>query len=104
SPPALALDLQRFVELGSGERAAVDEDATKGAPRLGRGRLGRRGGGLRLGLGILEAEASLLDQDPRQLRAGERAGGDEELAELAARPLLLRERGLELASDDEPAL
>jgi hypothetical protein len=64
----------------------------------------RRGGRRRLGLEILDAEPGLLDQDPRELGARERAVGDEDLAELPARPFLLGEGRLELARDDEPAV
>ena len=103
-PPGLALDVQRLLELGFGDRAAVDEHAPERAPRLDLARPGRRGGSRRLGLGVLEAQARLLDQDPRQLRVGERALGDEDLAELPAAAPLLGKRRLELAREDEPAL
>src|SRR5205085_330665 len=52
----------------------------------------------------LEPKPRLLDQDPRQLRPGDRCLRDEDLAELAAGPFLLGERGFELALDDEPVL
>src|SRR5207248_3957453 len=103
-PPALALEGQRLLELRVGDCSAVDEDATERAPGLALGRLRRRGESRRLGLGLLEAKARLLDQDPRQLGGGERSAGDQDLTELASRLLLLGERGVELASEDEPAL
>ena len=103
-PSALPLEGQRLLELGFGERAAVDEDATERAPRLGLVRLRRRGGSHRLGLGILDAKARLPNQDPRKLRAGQRPVGDEDLAQLPAAALLLGERRLELAGNDETAL